>query len=93
MKKYTKEDGIEKLRADKGKPDTVGGLFYALLGQMDERLVEHIENHFGEVIAAGYNIGAAIEEAEKDPVQKKKMADAIIKAAAGKNKNFNDDEQ
>ncbi len=92
MKKFTKEDGINKLREDKGKPDTVGGLFYALISQMDQPLVEHMEKHFGEVIAAGYNIGAAIQEAEKDPVKKKKMADAIIKAAAGKNSNFSDEE-
>ena len=91
MKKYTKEDGINRLRKEKGKPDTIGGMFYALLQQVDAPIVEAIEEHFGEVIAAGYNIGSAINEAEKDPIKKKQMADAIIKAAAGKNETFTEE--
>lgn len=91
MNKYSKEDGINRLRSEKDQPDTIGGMFYALLSKMDQTVVDKIEDHFGEVIAAGYNIGAAINEAEKDPVKKKQMADAIIKAAAG-NKNFTDEE-
>ena len=91
MKKYTKEDGIERLRSEKGKPETIGGMFYALLSQMDATVVEKIEEHFGEVIAAGYNIGSAISEAEKDPIKKKQLADAIIKAAAGKKESFTDE--
>ena len=91
MKKYTKEDGIERLRKEKGKPDTIGGMVYALLHQMDPKIVDKIEDHFGEVIAAGYNIGSAINEAEKDPVKKKQMADAIIKAAAGKKESFTEE--
>ena len=91
MKKYTKEDGIHRLRKEKGKPNTVGGLFYALLNDMDAPIIEKIEEHFGEVIAAGYNIGSAIAEAEKDPVKKKQLADALIKAAAGKKESFTDE--
>ena len=93
MNKFTKEDGINILRSDKGKENTIGGLFYALLKNMDSNVVEKIEDHFGEVIAAGYNIGAAINEAEKDPVKKKQLADAIIKAAAGNNATFDEDGQ
>lgn len=92
MKKFTKEDGVNALRSEKGQDGTIGNLFYALLGQMDPAIVDKIEDHFGEVLAAGYNIGAAINEAEKDPVKKKQMADAIIKAAAGNNKSFTDEE-
>ena len=92
MKKFTKEDGIDKLRSEKGKEGTMGGMFYALLNKMDPAVAGKIEDHCGEVLAAGFNIGAAINEAEKDPVKKKQMADAIIKAAAGKNSNFSDEE-
>ena len=93
MKKFSKEDGINILRSNKGKENTPGGLFYALLNGMDPAIVEKLEDHFGEVIAAGCNIGAAIQEAEKDPVKKRQMADAIIKAAAGNNKSFTEDEE
>ena len=92
MKRFTKEDGINRLRSEKGKEGTMGGMFYALLSKMDKTVVDKIEDHFGEVLAAGYNIGAAINEAEKDPVKKKQMADAIIKAAAGNDKSFTDEE-
>ena len=93
MSKLSKEDGVAILRANKGKEDTPGGLFYALLKNMDPAIVDKIEDHFGEVIAAGCNIGAAIQEAEKDPVKKKQMADAIIKAAAGNNKSFDEEDE
>ena len=92
MEKFTKEHGVSILRENKGKDGTVGGMFYALLKNMDPAIVDKIEDHFGEVIAAGCNIGAAIQEAEKDPVKKKQLADAIIKAAAGNNKSFEDEE-
>ncbi len=92
MKKYTKEDGINSLRSEKGQADTIGGTFYALIQNMDPAIVEKMEEHFGEVIAAGYNIGAAIKEAEKDPATKQQMANAIIKAAMGNNKGFSDEE-
>ena len=92
VNKYTKADGIERLRREKGQEGTIGGLFYALLEQTDQKVIDKIENHFGEVIAAGYNIGATINDAEKDPVKKKQMAEAIFKAAQGASKSFEDEE-
>ena len=92
MKKFTKEDGIAKLRSEKGQEGTVGGLFYTLLQQTDQTVIDKIEDHFGEVIAAGFNIGAAINEAEKDPIKKQQMAEAIIKAARGTGKSPEDEE-
>ncbi len=92
MKNFTKEDGINRLRSEKDQEGTVGSLFYSLLGKMDPAVADKIEDHFGQVLAAGYNIGKAINEAEKDPVKKKQMADAIIKAAAANNKGFTDED-
>ena len=92
MKKYTKEDGINVLRAEKGQANTIGGTFYSLLQSMDPAIIEKMEQHFGEVIAAGYNIGSAINEAEKDPVKKQQMANAIIKAAMGNSESFTEEE-
>jgi len=63
----TPEQGLEKLRADRGNPETVGGFFYTLMAEAPEEMREHLEKQAGQIIAVGHNIGLAVAAAEKSP--------------------------
>ena len=88
---YTVEDGVNQLREDKGKPGTLGGLFYALVGNSTPEILEKLEEHFATVMVAGQNVAVEIEKADKDPEKKKAFMRELINIT-NKKKSFLDEE-
>jgi|TARA_R110002074_G_scaffold84586_1_gene187725 hypothetical protein len=83
-KVYTKEDGIAAIRDDRGVPNTFGGLFYALLQNADESIVEKFEDHFGPMVASALAVKHILRSSDTDPAKKKEILEGFEKILAKK---------
>ena len=65
FKEMTEEEAAKILESQKDDPESLGGFMNYLLGDAGPNFKQVMEQHAAKMLAAGYNIGSVLSEAEK----------------------------
>jgi hypothetical protein len=81
FKEMTEEEASKILESQKDDPESLGGFMNHILGDAGPNFKMVMEQHAAKMLAAGYNIGRVLTEAEKSKETREDMSARLYELA------------